>query len=186
MISFRFFRLLERFQSKISKSSKLKRIKHSIWNRLCISLLLLLMKLSWKTMTRRHIRVAIFIHCSAKRTWVIFENCENCLANAFHLQIAESDIFLIEQLIEVLFESKEDKAPEGVGLKSMANFLKVAYTSSASHLKDRIDSFYRVFLENEPTTATQKDDAEDADDDDQKLKGTRKIVNFWCFSPAFG
>lgn len=101
----------------------------------------------------------------------------------FNQQVAESDIFLIEKLIEILFENKENKAPQGKGLAAIANFLKVAYTSGASQLKDRIDSYYNVYLENEPINAhTQNDES----DDTQKWSGSRKVVNFWCFSPAFG
>lgn len=92
--------------------------------------------------------------------------------------IREADVFLIEKLADTLLESKEPNAPQGVGLNAMTNFLKVVYTSAASQLKDRIDAFFRVFVEEKPapyqSQATQKGDAKS------------RVVNFWCFSAAFG
>lgn len=89
-------------------------------------------------------------------------------------------------MIEILFDNKENRAPQGIGLRAVSNFLQIAFTSLASRLKDRIDSYYRVYLQNEPpkqTTASQNDDD---DADTHEINGTRKIVNFWCFTPAFG
>lgn len=91
----------------------------------------------------------------------------------------ESQVFLLEKLVDIFINRKEMKSSRGAGLQAMGNFLKTIFTSSSSHLKDQIDNFYRVFIQTEPTT-----DDEAAAYDDQKVNG--KIVNFWCFSPAFG
>lgn len=107
------------------------------------------------------------------------------------MQITEanyaSKISFLENLLEMLFERK--KAPQGIGLKAFSSFLKVAFSSSTSHLKDRIDRCYNVHIENElnfvqsqlQRVVTQKHKPNAC-----AIDGTGKVVNFWCFSAAFG
>lgn len=106
------------------------------------------------------------------------------LKNAFQLQITASNISLIDKLIDLLFENKQKKAPKGAGLKTILNFLRVAFSASASHLNNRIGSCYRIYIEKEvePKCTMQKRQPKFIRDFDQ----TNKVVHFWCFSPAFG
>lgn len=106
------------------------------------------------------------------------------LKKAFQLQISESNIFLIEKLIELLFTMKQKKAPKGVGLKTILNFLRVAFSTSASHLNNQIDSCYRIYIEKEvePKCTKQKRQPKFIREFDK----SNKSVSFLCFSPKFG
>lgn len=69
----------------------------------------------------------------------------------------------------------------GFGLNLLLEFLKVTFSTSADHLRDRIDRCYKVYIEGE----------EEFENDDASTSGVlqndkSKKVNFWCFNPAFG
>lgn len=55
------------------------------------------------------------------------------------------------------------KRPQGVGLSAISNFLQNTFTSQASRLKDRIDSYYSVYIKNETSSASQNDDSDSQD-----------------------
>lgn len=95
---------------------------------------------------------------------------------------------MIEKMIEILFDNRDHGAPAGVGLNAVLGFLQIIFTSAASHLKDRIDSYYRVYIENETCSQSQIDDESDPPEGPKgpAVEESRKTVNFWCFSPAFG
>lgn len=88
---------------------------------------------------------------------------------------------MIQKMIEIFYELS---AMQSFGLKSIGNFLQIVFTSLASSLEDRIDNCYTVFTQNEfePISVSQDDETDAAG----TVNGIRKIVNFWCFSPAFG
>lgn len=90
----------------------------------------------------------------------------------------------LDKLIALLVDRKSQKyvrVPEGIGLKSILDFLKVAFSTSSDDLRDRVDRCYKVYIEYE------------TENNNNNLSTTRvvqniygKKVNFWCFSPAFG
>lgn len=104
--------------------------------------------------------------------------------NSFQLQITESHISLIGKMSDILFENRKRKAPKGTGLKAVSQFLQIAFASSTPHLKDRINNFYRIYVEKEvePTGTSAKRTPKFIREFDE----TNKVVNLWCFSPAFG
>lgn len=76
----------------------------------------------------------------------------------------------------------DDVRPTGIGLKALMKFLLVVFSSSAKHLRPRVEHCYKVFIEYEAEKETK-----------QRLYGmfnvrdeTKKTIHFWCFSPAFG
>lgn len=109
------------------------------------------------------------------------------------LQITEtnyqSKISLIKKMIEILFEERKAKPkktkprpPKGVGLNAISNFLQIVFSGCDSPLRDRIDSCFYVHIKaDSERTAPKKHKT-----DDSEIKGTNKILHFWCFSPAFG
>lgn len=104
--------------------------------------------------------------------------------NAFQLQITKSDIFVIEKMCKILFDDRIKKVPKGAGLKAVLEFLRVAFSSSTPQLEDRFNSWYRIHVEKEvePSGTTGKRTPKFIREFDE----TNKIVNLWCFSPAFG
>lgn len=102
----------------------------------------------------------------------------------FQLQISESDILVIEKLVEIFFANKQKNTPKGTGLRTMLSFLQVVFSSSASELKNRIGSCYRIYFESEvePRCTVKKHQPKYI----REFDAQNKILNFWCFSPAFG
>lgn len=74
------------------------------------------------------------------------------------------------------------KCPEGIGLRSLLSFLRVAFSSSAPHLRDRVIRSYKIYIEREADKNTTLDGATIV----EKSHPRAKIINVWCFSPAFG
>lgn len=104
---------------------------------------------------------------------------------SFHLQITESNyhtkITLVDKMIEIMFENGR----QVMGLQTVSNFLRVTFSSlESSDLRDRINDWYKVHLAEEPKSTAQKSQASNASE--EPFCGTKKIVDFWCFSPAFG
>lgn len=89
----------------------------------------------------------------------------------------------MDKLIALLVDRKAQKyarVPEGIGLKSILDFLKIAFSTSSDHLRDRVDRCYKVYIEN----LTENNNNLSTSRLVQDIDG--KKVNFWCFSPAFG
>lgn len=74
------------------------------------------------------------------------------------------------------------KCPSGIGLRAISSFLRVVFSSSAPHLRDRVNRCYKIFIEREPDKQTIVDGVETT----EKPHPKAKIINVWCFSAAFG
>lgn len=74
------------------------------------------------------------------------------------------------------------KCPNGTGLRAILTFLRIVFSSSAPHLRDRVKQCYIVYIEREKEKKTIVNGVATT----EKPHPKAKIVNFWCFSAAFG
>lgn len=94
----------------------------------------------------------------------------------FHLQITSQNCQKIIDLMNKSIEFTTGRPEYGrgrrrdKGLQKMLEFMKVVYSSSSESPRDESEQYYRVHIKRDS-------DSETVDS---------KIINFWCFSPAFG
>ncbi|XP_055298263.1 regulator of telomere elongation helicase 1 homolog isoform X2 [Sitodiplosis mosellana] len=74
------------------------------------------------------------------------------------------------------------KCPSGIGLRALSSFLRVVFSSSAPHLRDRVIRCYKIYIEREPDKKTTVYGVTTV----EKAHPKAKIINVWCFSAAFG
>lgn len=92
---------------------------------------------------------------------------------------------ILRTLDQILFEESrkkqvaQNKCPDGIGIRSIRNFLTVVFSNSAPHLQERVKTCYKVYIEHEPAVLTRNNDTE-------RPEVNAKRINFWCFSPVFG
>lgn len=97
-----------------------------------------------------------------------------------HSQITESKMVVVDKMIDILSENKR----QSIGLKAVSKFLVVVFSSSRSALQSQLTRWCKVHMKEEPESTAQssKKTARNVEQFDKR----NKIIDFWCFSPAFG
>lgn len=94
----------------------------------------------------------------------------------------ESHIDFLDGLIPYLIKKSEGNSeensewPKGTGLKAFSEFIQVVFIHS-NEKQEKLDDCFKVYVE----SVDEKEKKENNDSDKDS-----KIVNFRCFSPAFG
>lgn len=83
---------------------------------------------------------------------------------------------MLQDMIEFLVGLPRKQRSKGIGLQAMLEFLQIAFATSAEKLRHKVKTSYKVHITQEPKKQRDKNGQE------KKLK----IMNFWCFSAAFG
>lgn len=87
-----------------------------------------------------------------------------------------------KQILITELGTVEQKCPNGTGLRALSSFLRVVFSSSAPHLRDRVNRCYKIYIEREQEKQTVVDGSANI----EKPHPKAKIINVWCFSAAFG
>ncbi|XP_031640817.1 regulator of telomere elongation helicase 1 homolog [Contarinia nasturtii] len=100
-----------------------------------------------------------FVFSLLEKAEITIKNCH------LHMNFIDKLIGVLNDEGRSLFEGRRGK-----GLEKVLEFLRVAFSSSADDLIDKVKQSYIVQI-----------------DEDEKCETVgSKILNFWCFSPAFG
>lgn len=116
-------------------------------------------------------------------------NLTRILFHSSFFQINEDNCtsitMLLHTLDQILFQESrksgvtQNKCPEGIGLRAIQTFLTVVFSSKVfPHLRERVKTSYKVYIEREPQKLTK-------DNDIARPEANAKRINFWCFSPVF-